>query len=53
MSPSRNRLSSTALPHAAELGVHLGKQAVDDVEAFVNGGAPAYVVTESMLSTMA
>ena len=32
---------------------NLGKQAVDDVEAWVKGGQPAYIVTPEMLSTMA
>jgi len=38
---------------AGPQAIYLGKQAVDDVEAFVNGRSPAYVVTESMLATMA
>jgi len=32
---------------------NLGKQAVDDVEAFVNGRTPEYVVTVDMLDQMA
>ena len=38
---------------AGPQAIYLGKQAVDDVEAYINGRSPAYVVTESMLSTMA